>query len=127
MAIIRGNGGIVKIGTVTVARVMKFSIDESMEPIESTDLVTDDKTFLPGDKSWTASVTCQWDAADTTGQGAMVLGAEVALHLIRDGDAATPADDVNGQALVIGIGSGNEKGSIVMQEFQLQGTGPLTK
>ena len=127
MAKIRGNGGVVKISTVTVGAVVSFTIDETMEPIDSTDLATNEKEFVAGETSWTAQVECQWDAADTTGQGAMTIGTEVELHLVRDGDADTPADNLTGQAFVAGISSANSKGSMVTQSFSLQGTGLSTK
>lgn len=125
MAKIRGNGGIVKIGLVTVAAVKSFTIDQGMDPIESTDLSQDAKTFVAGDTSWTATVEVMWDAADVTGQGAMSIGTEVVFHGVRDGDAAAPADDVTGDALVQGISSSVAKGEMVSQTFNLQGTGVL--
>jgi len=130
MAIIRGNGGVVKISAATVAAVKTFSIDMQMEPIESSDLATEDKTFVAGDRSWTAQIECQWDTADTSGQNTMVTawetGVVVDLSLIRDGDSSSPSDDVNGDAFVTGIGSANTKGEMVTQSFSLQGTGALT-
>ena len=126
MAIYRGNGGIVKIGAATVAGVKSFSVDQQMEPIDATDLATNEKTFVAGETSWTAQVECQWDDADTTGQGALTSGASVQLHLVRDGDDATPTDDITGTAFVTNIGSANTKGEMVTQSFSFQGSGVLT-
>jgi hypothetical protein len=126
MAIARGNDGVVKITAATVARVKSFSVDMQMEPIESTDLATDDKTFVKGDRSWTAQVECQWDTADTAGQNAMITayeaGTTVAFHGVRDG----ASDDVTGSAFIVNVGTSNTKGEMVAQTFSLQGTGALT-
>jgi len=125
MAKIRGNGGIAKIGTTTIASIKSWSVEETMDPIDATDLATDAKEFVAGETAWTAEVTMMWNQGDT-GQAALVVGAEVELHLIRDGDAVTPSDDVNGQAFVTRLGSQGSKNEMVMQNVSLQGTGALT-
>jgi len=125
MAKVRGTDGIVKVGGNTVASVVRFELTQSMEPIENTDLGTDAKDYASGDTEWNASVDCRWDKADTTGQGAMTIGAEVTVTLQPEGD--TTGDETrSGSALVVGISGVNEKGSMVTQNFTLQGKGDLT-
>ena len=125
MSKVRGNDGTVEVGGVTVASVNRFSLDETMEPIEDTDLGDQDKTFQDGVHSWTASVECKWHKADATGQGALTIGASVTLSLQPEGD--TSGDETrSGTAYVIGRGAVNEKGSMVMQTFSFQGSGALT-
>ena len=86
MAKVVGNDGVVKVGANTVASVARFTLDETMEPIEDTDLGETAKGFQSGDTSWTATVECKWDKADTSGQGAMTIGASVSISLQPEGD-----------------------------------------
>lgn len=125
MAKVIGNDGVVKIGANTVASVARFTLDESMDLVEDTDLGETAKSYQSGDTSWTASIECKWDKADTTGQGAMTIGASVSISLQPEGDV-TGDETRSGTALVTARGAVNEKGSMVMQSFELQGSGALT-
>lgn len=125
MAKVRGNDGVVLVASNVVASVERFTLDETMEPIENTDLGTYVKEFAVGDTSWTANIECKWDKADTTGQGAMTIGASVTVSLQPEGNV-TSDETRSGTALIIGRGAVSEKGSMVMQSFSLQGTGALT-
>lgn len=125
MAKVIGNDGVVKIGANTVASVARFTLDETLDLVEDTDLGEQAKSYQAGDTSWSASVECKWDKADTTGQGAMTIGASVTVSLQPEGD--TTGDETrSGTALVSSRGAVNEKGSMVMQTFTLQGSGALT-
>jgi hypothetical protein len=125
MAKVRGNDGVVKVGANTVASVNRFTLDETMEPIDDTDLGTQAKEFAAGDTSWTAEIECKWDKADSTGQGAMTIGTSVTIALQPEGDT-TGDERRTGTALIAARGAVSEKGSMVMQSFSLQGTGVLT-
>lgn len=125
MAKVIGNDGVVKVGASTVASVRRFSLDETCELVDDTDLGTQEKGYAAGDTSWTCDIECAWDKADTTGQGALTIGASVSISLQPEGD--TSGDETrSGSAIVIGRGGVNEKGSMVMQSFSLQGDGALT-
>ena len=124
MSKVRGNEGTVLIGANVVASIIRFTLDETMEPIEDTDLGTYVKEFAVGDTMWTANIECRWDKADATGQGAMTIGASVALSLNPEGN--TTGDETrSGTGLVISRGAVSEKGSMVTQSFGIQGTGAL--
>lgn len=125
MAKVNGRDGLVKIGANTVSAVTAFSLEESMAPVDDTDLADTATTFVAGDTSWTAQIDCHWDKADTTGQGAMTIGASVSLVLQPEGDVS--GDETrSGTALITGRSSANAKGAMVTQSFTLQGTGALT-
>jgi len=125
MAKVKGNQGKVLIGGNVVASVMRFTIDEDAELIPDTDLDETVQSFEIGDTSWTVELECKWDKADATGQGAMTIGAEVTVSLNPEGN--TSGDETrSGSALVIKRGAINEKQSMVMQNFSLQGKGALT-
>ncbi|WP_299077935.1 hypothetical protein [uncultured Paraglaciecola sp.] len=125
MAKVRGRDGVVKIGANTVGAVVGFSLEETMEPIDDTELNSVEMTHVSGDTSWSATIECMWDKADTTGQGAMTIGASVALILQPEGD--TSGDETrSGTASIVSKASANAKGEMVSQSFSLQGSGALT-
>jgi len=45
MAKVKGTDGLVKVGANTVAAVVSFSLDETNEPIEDTELAVTDKNI----------------------------------------------------------------------------------
>ena len=125
MATHKGSEGLVKIGSNTIAEVTSFTIDHTADMIEDTELSDTDKTFIADKNSWTASIEAHWDETDSTGQGAMTVGASVTLNLYPEGD--TGGDTYfTGTALITSISRGNAEGSTVTAAFSLQGTGTLT-
>jgi hypothetical protein len=125
MSKIRGRDGKVKIATATVAAVVSFGIDQTMEPIDDSTLNDVDKTHVSGDTGWSGSIECMWDKADATGQGAMTIGASVSLVLHPEGDASG-ALTRSGTASITGISESNTKGAMVTQSFTFMGNGGLT-
>ncbi len=125
MAKVKGTDGVVKIGANTVAAVSRFELDQQTEVIDNTDLAETDMVYEAGDSSWTANIECRWDKADTTGQGAMTNGATVSLNLQPEGDD-TGDQRYSGSGIITGIQKANEKGSMVTQNFTIQGSGALT-
>lgn len=125
MARVIGREGVVKVGSNTVGSVVSFSVEESAETIDDTLLNDTQMAFQSGDTSWTATIECLWDKADTTGQGAMTIGAEITIYLQREGDT-TGDETLSGTAFITGRSSANQKGSMVTQSFTLQGSGALT-
>lgn len=127
MATFSGNGGVVKIGSNTVAEVTDFTVEESVTPYEDTAMGDTWRSHIAasGFKEWTAKVTCWWDDTDTNGQEAMTLGASVSLKLYTEGDSASD-DEITGTASVTKIGVSANKDGIVTREFELMGNGALT-
>lgn len=126
MAKVVARNGVVKIGANTVAQVIGFSMDEAMTPIDDSDLNDQEMTYVAGDITRTAAVECMWDKADTTGQGAMDIGASVSLVLQREGD--TSGDEtLTMNALVTSKQTANAKGAMVTQNFGLQVSGAVTE
>lgn len=125
MAKVIGRDGVVKVGAVTVAEVVSFSLDETMTPIDDTALNTQTLTYLAGDITRTAQVECHWDKADTTGQGAIDIGSSVTLVLQPEGD--TSGDQtLSMTALCTSRGIANERGSVVSRSFGFQVSGAVT-
>lgn len=120
-----GREGLVKILTNTVTEIKGFSIDEANNPIEDSELSDTDSTFKAGRNSWTASIECHWDDTDTTGQGAMTIGAEVTVNFGPEGDGLG-AYQASGTALITGKGLAVADEGVTAITFTLQGSGPLT-
>lgn len=125
MAKVKGSDGLVKVGAATVAGVRSFTLDESMTPIDDSDLATNELTYKSGDISRTVSVECFWDKADTTGQEALVIGAEVTLILEPDG-AQVGNRTQTMTALVTGVSQSNEKQNMVTKAITFQVSGTVT-
>jgi hypothetical protein len=68
---------------------------------------------------------CHWDETDTTGQGAMTVGASVTINLYPEG-ASTGDTYATGTALINSVGVSVDMGSIVSRSFGFQVTGGIT-
>ena len=125
MAVHKGSEGVVKILTNTVAEVRDWSLEETAETIDSTQLSDSAKTFEVGTTSWSGSVNAFWDETDTSGQGAMTAGASVTLNLYPEG--ATSGDTFgSGTAIISSISKSGGIDGLVEASFSFQGTGALT-
>lgn len=126
MANLIGTNGVVKVGSVSVAEVTEFSLSQTASTADDTVLGDTWKTHKVGTQEWSGSVSCFWDDSDTTGQGAMTVGASVELHLIPEGPG-TGNIDYNGMATITGIEQSVANDSIVTASFTYTGNGALTE
>jgi len=125
MAVHKGSEGVVKILTNTVAEVRDWSLEETAETIDSTQLSDSAKTFEVGTTSWSGSVNAFWDETDTNGQVAMSAGASVTLNLYPEG--ATSGDTFgSGTAIISSISKSGGIDGLVEASFSFQGTDALT-
>jgi len=129
MATVHGTQGRVEIGTNLVARITGWTLNETMKPYDTTDVALDNpapaETHIAGPTAWTATIECNWDKSDTTGQGALTIGASVVVHLEPEGNA-TGDTDITGTASVVGIRRQVSDGALVSATFDVQGNGVLT-
>ena len=77
MATHTGSAGVVKVGANTVAEVRNWTVDQSQDLVETTKLGDTVKTFKTTLSGSQGTVDCFWDETDSTGQGAMTIGATV--------------------------------------------------
>lgn len=120
-----GVDGLIQIGGNTVAELKSFSIEESANTIDNSNLNSTSTTFVAGKTSWNGSIECQWDETDTTGQGAMTAGATVAVIFYPEGN--TSGDTTyTGSAVITGVSKAIAEDAIITQSFTLQGSGALT-
>lgn len=125
MAKVVGRDGVVKIGANTVAEVVDFSLDETADVIDATNLGSQNMEYVAGDISGTGSINCHWDKADSTGQGAMTVGASVSMILQPEGD--TSGDETRSfTAIITGVSSANARAAMVSQNFTFQVSGAIT-
>ena len=125
MALHKGSEGVVKIGSNTIAEVRDWSLEETAETIDSTELSDSAKTFEVGTTSWSGSLNCFWDETDTTGQGACTVGASVTLNLYPEG-ATTGDTYATGTALINSLSKSGGSDGRGEASFSFQGTGALT-
>jgi hypothetical protein len=84
------------------------------------------RTYKPSLTTFTGSVDVLWDETDTTGQGALTIGAEVTLNLYPEGD--TSGDTyLTGSAIVTGRTVNSSFDGLVEMSISVQGNGALTQ
>lgn len=125
MAVHKGSEGLVKIGVNTVAEVKSYSIEESGDTVETTSLGDTARTYLPSLTTFSGTIECHWDETDSTGQGALTIGAQVTLNLYPEGDDSGDSY-YSGDVIVTGVSRSAAMDDIVAATYSFQGNGALT-
>ena len=125
MATHTGNEGSIKVGANAIAEVRSYSIEESGDTVEDTVMGDTYRTYKASLKTWTASADIFIDETDTTGQGALTVGSEVALNVYFEGDGSG-ASYKTGTAIVTGSSLSASTDGMLEGSISLQGTGALT-
>ena len=126
MATTIGNDGTVEIGSAAVAEIVSWSLTEGLATADDTVIGDTSDTHLPGTKNWSATISCYWDATDTTGQESMNNGDSVVIHLLPEG-STTGDVDYTGTATVTGVERGGSNNATVTANFTCTGNGDLTQ
>lgn len=126
MATHTGSEGTVKVGSNAIAEIRSFSIEESADTLEDTTMGDTARTYKPSLTTFTGSVDALWDETDTTGQGALTIGAEVTLNLYPEGDASGDTY-LAGSAIVTGRTVNSSFDGLVEMSISVQGNGALTQ
>tara|TARA_Y100000034_G_scaffold57497_1_gene70173 strand:- start:47 stop:436 length:390 start_codon:yes stop_codon:yes gene_type:complete len=126
MANHKGSEGTVKIGTNVLAEVKSWSLDQTGDTLEDTSMGDSARTFQSSLTSWSGSVDVFWDETDTSGQGALTIGASVAVNLYPEG-ADSGDTYFSGTCLVTSIGRIGSFDGMVEASFGFQGTAALTE
>ena len=121
-----GSEGIVKVGANVVAEVRSWTLNETANVIDDTELADAWKTKKPGTKEWSGSVDVFWDETDTLGQGALDTGVEVTLNLYPEGDI-TADTFYTGLAIITGINRSAAIDGMVEAAITFEGNGALTE
>ena len=120
-----GTSGVVKVGTDTVAEVTGFTIDETNDTVEDTSLTDTSKTYKALRSDATGTIECHWDETDSTGQGALTVGASVTLNLYPEG--ADAADTYyTGSAIVTGVSQNVSLDGVIARTITVQFSGGVS-
>ena len=125
MATHHGKLGTVKVGANAVAEIKSFSLDESADTVEDTAMGDTAKSYLVGTVDASGSITCHFDETDTTGQGAMTVGASVTLNLYPEG-ADSGDYFATMTAIINSVGVSVDMGDIIERSFGFQASGGVT-
>ena len=121
MGVKHGRKGIVKIAANTVAEVQNWTYDEEAELTPYDSIGDTVEAYLgSGLKKGAGTITVLMDPTDTTGQGAMTLGASVVLHLTTGG-GTTGETEFTGTALIASRGVSNDKAEPTARTFNFVG------
>lgn len=126
MATIWGKSGLIKLGAVTVAKIIDFDFDEEQTPISDTAMGDTAETHIAGSgiSKWSGSCTAHYDSADAA-QISLTIGASVTLNLYPDG-STTGKKYRSGTATLTKRGQTQKMdGDTVRCTFTFQGSGPL--
>ena len=125
MAVHKGSEGTVKVGVNAIAEIRSYSIEETSGTLETSSMGDTARTYTPNLTSWSGSVDVYWDETDSTGQGALTVGAEVTLNVYPEGD--TSGDTYYaGSAIVTSVTKNASFDGLVEASISVQGTGALT-
>lgn len=126
MATHAGSEGTVKVGSNAVAEIRSYSIEESADTLEDTSMGDTARTYRPSLTTFSGSLDVLWDETDTSGQGALTIGAEVTLNLYPEGDASGDTY-YTGSAIVTGRTVTGSFDGLVEMSITVQGNGALTE
>lgn len=125
MAVHKGQEGYVKVGANTVAEIKDWAITETAETIDVTTMGGTARAYTPSLTSASGSMSAFWDETDTTGQGAMTVGAEVTLNLYPEGDT-TGDTYATCSAIITEVGVSANFDGMVEASFSFQVNGAVT-
>ena len=125
MATHTGSEGTVKVGANTIAEIRSYSIEQTADTTEDTTMGDAWRTHKTTLKAWSGTVDVFWDETDTTGQGALVVGAEVTANFYPEG-STTGDTYLTGTAIVTGKTISASFDGMIESTITLQGTGALT-
>ena len=126
MATHAGSEGTVKVGANAIAEIRSFSVEETGDTIDDSTMGDVSRTYIAGLRTYTASIDCLWDETNTTGQGALTVGATVTLNLYPEG--ATAGDIYyTGSAIVTGRTITTSYDGLIEMSITCQGSGALTQ
>ena len=120
-----GTSGVVKVGSDAVAEVTGFTIDESNDTVEDTSLTDTAKSYKALRKDATGTIECHWDETDSSGQGALTVGAEVTLNLYPEG-ADSGDTYYTGSAIVTGVSQNVSLDGVISRTINVQFSGGVS-
>jgi len=126
MAVHKGSEGTVKVGSNAIANIRSYSIEESADTLEQTVMGNTSRAYAASLSTFSGSVDVYWDETDTSGQGALTIGAEVTLNFYPEGDASGDTY-YTGTAIVTGITRTASFDGNIEASISVQGDGALSE
>ena len=128
MASYKGQDGVFQAitagGTLaSVTNLKSWSIEESIDSIESTTMGLTSKTFTTGIKGWTASCELLYDLSNAV-QADLVVGESVDIKIWPN--TVSQAESYAGSGIVTSTSQSGEIGDLVGSSITVQGSGALT-
>ncbi len=120
-----GRDGVVKVGANSVAELRSFSIDETGDTVEDTVMTDAARSYISTLTSFTGSADVYWDETDTSGQGALTVGASVTIGFYPEGETAGDTY-YSGTCIVTGVSRSASFDGMVEASITFQGSGALT-
>jgi len=120
-----GLSGVVKIGANSVAEVTGFTIDETNDTVEATNLTSTSKVYKALRKDATGTVECHYDPSDTNGQVALAVGSQVTLDLYPEG-ADSGDTYYTGTAIVTGVSQAITLDGVISRNITVQFSGGVS-
>ncbi len=120
-----GRDGVIKVGSNSVAELRSFSIDETGDTVEDTVMTDTARSYISTLTSFTGSADVYWDETNTTGQGALTVGASVTIGFYPEGEASGDTY-YSGACIVTGVSRSASFDGMVEASITLQGSGALT-
>ena len=125
MATATGLSGVIKIGANSVAEITGFTIDETNDTVEATNLTSTAKVYKALRKDATGTVECHYDPSDTNGQVALAVGSEVTLDLYPEG-ADSGDTYYTGTAIVTGVSQNVSLDGVISRTINVQFSGGVS-
>jgi len=120
-----GRDGVVKVGANSIAELRSFSIDETGDTVEDTVMTDAARSYISTLTSFTGSADVYWDETDTSGQGALTVGASVTIGFYPEGETAGDTY-YSGTCIVTGVSRSASFDGMVEASITFQGSGALT-
>ncbi len=125
MATFAGKDGIVKIGSNAIGEIRSYSIEQTMDTIEDSTMGDGDRTYVASLKSFSGSLDCYFDEADS-GQTDFQVGDTGTISVLMEGDTSSD-HSLSGSILVTGRTITASFDGMVEASITFQGTGALTE
>lgn len=126
MAKIHGKNGIVKVATVAVAEVTNWTFTQTTATARSDSMGVNFEEHEIGKKAATGSVTCRLDPANSTGQGALEAGGNVALKLYPGAAETGDREYDFPKATITNVAVNADQDDIVSVSFDFTANGTYT-
>jgi len=128
MTTYKGNSGVAKIASNTIAELTSWSLTEVMGTVEDTAIGDTARTFVnDGLQAWSAQVSGHYYPGDTNGQALIIAGASLSFDFSPAG-STSGLQKFTGTGLITSVQYGDvANASIVPFTAAIQGAGALTR